>query len=412
MAAPARPHPAEGTLETIQDFLRAAELPALGEPGQTLLPLISGQYTLEARAGYVLLHAWGDTVSRALRVVQARRRGAGVLEVGVRTFLGKVDPAHLLDVGHPRAQAARVRHERTIAGERLRNALSRQFPGWDVTVLSTAPDLTHTLSAQYPRALLTRDSVAWAAIYGPPECDAAALLTSGLLWLDHLRTRGEPAAGLALFVPREQVPLTAMRIRHLNASRAQYRLYALDDRGLEYPTDLYDLGNVLRELPPPQESVRRTEASTPEAILEAKLRAGIQSLDPSLTNPVYGQIATLAGVERGIADLLVLDHEGRLHLIELKAGEDPNLPVQALDYWIQVRAHLMRGNFTARGYFPGRQLAPAPPRILLAGPALRFHPANEAVLRYFAPDIPVERIGFSETWREEIRVVLRERLHG
>nr|MCU0246111.1 hypothetical protein [Bryobacter sp.] len=154
------------------------------------------------------------------------------------------------------------------------------------------------------------------------------------------------------------------------------------------------------------------EASTPEAILEAKLRAGIQSLDPSLTNPVYGQIATLAGVERGIADLLALDHEGRLHLIELKAGEDPNLPVQALDYWIQVRAHLMRGNFASRGYFPGRQLAPVPPRILLAGPALRFHPANEAVLRYFAPDIPVERIGFSETWREEIRVVLRERLHG
>ena len=37
-------------------------------------------------------------------------------------------------------------------------------------------------------------------------------------------------------------------------------------------------------------------------------------------------------------DLLTLDRNGRLTVIELKADEDLHLPLQALDYWIRVRA--------------------------------------------------------------------------
>ncbi|HSM78600.1 MAG TPA: hypothetical protein VLT57_13270, partial [Bryobacteraceae bacterium] len=88
-----------------------------------------------------------------------------------------------------------------------------------------------------------------------------------------------------------------------------------------------------------------------------------------------------------------VDRAGRLTILELKASEDIHLPLQALDYWIRVKWHLDRGELSARGYFPGITLKPEPPRLILAAPALQFHPANETILRFFHPTIEVVRIG-------------------
>jgi hypothetical protein len=46
---------------------------------------------------------------------------------------------------------------------------------------------------------------------------------------------------------------------------------------------------------------------------------------------------------------------------------------------------------------------------LLAGPALRIHPANEPVLRYFSPQVEWELIALTEHWRRELKVVFRKR---
>ncbi len=109
-------------------------------------------------------------------------------------------------------------------------------------------------------------------------------------------------------------------------------------------------------------------------------------------------------------DLLTLDHDGRLVVMEFKADEDLHLPLQALDYWIRVRAlndDRAPGNggrslsaFERAGYFPGAEVSPLPPRLLLAAPALRIHPANEPVLRYLSPQIEWELIAVAEQWRE------------
>jgi len=53
---------------------------------------------------------------------------------------------------------------------------------------------------------------------------------------------------------------------------------------------------------------------------------------------VYSQVPTLSSGDRGMLDLLAGDRIGRLCVIELKADEDLQLPMQALDYWIRVRA--------------------------------------------------------------------------
>ena len=93
----------------------------------------------------------------------------------------------------------------------------------------------------------------------------------------------------------------------------------------------------------------------------------------------------------------------------MKAAEDPDLPLQALDYWIRVDWHARHGDFSANGYFPGLTVDARPPRLLLVAPALHFHPATETVLRFFAPSIDVERLGVGMEWRKRFEVVSRIR---
>jgi hypothetical protein len=94
-------------------------------------------------------------------------------------------------------------------------------------------------------------------------------------------------------------------------------------------------------------------------------------------------------------------------VVELKATADLHLPMQALDYWMRVRWHLDRGEFSAAGYFPGLQLRPDAPRLLLVSPCLEFHPTTEAILGYFSPEIDVERIGLAVEWRKGLQIMFR-----
>jgi hypothetical protein len=146
----------------------------------------------------------------------------------------------------------------------------------------------------------------------------------------------------------------------------------------------------------------------PEAWLESEVRSQIETLEASiLPEPIYGQVPAFAAGDRGVLDLLGVDRTGRLAVIELKASADPNLPLQALDYWIRVKWHLDRGEFPAFGYFPGVELRPDPPRLFLISPSLEFHPTTETVLSYFSPLIDVERIGVGVEWRKGLQVMFR-----
>jgi hypothetical protein len=161
----------------------------------------------------------------------------------------------------------------------------------------------------------------------------------------------------------------------------------------------------------------------PERWLEAELRAAIAEVLPGLRGDLmYTQVPALSTGDRGMLDLLTLDRHGRLTVIELKADEDLHLPLQALDYWIRVRALnadrlSVAGSgggralsaFERQGYFAGAEVSELPPRLLLTGPALRIHPANEPVLRYFSPQVEWELLAVGEHWRRELKVVFRKR---
>jgi hypothetical protein len=146
----------------------------------------------------------------------------------------------------------------------------------------------------------------------------------------------------------------------------------------------------------------------PEAWLEAQVRTQIEMLDAMIyPHPLYGQVPQFAAGERGIIDLLGVDRNGRLAVIELKADEDIHLPLQALDYWMRVKWHLDRQEFSTRGYFPGIPLLKTTPRLLLVAPSLEYHPSNETILKYFSEEVPVERVGVGLEWRQELRVMFR-----
>jgi len=146
----------------------------------------------------------------------------------------------------------------------------------------------------------------------------------------------------------------------------------------------------------------------PESWLESQVRNNIEDLDPSLLpEPVYGQVPAFAAAERGVIDLLAIDRSGRLAVIELKASADIDLPLQALDYWLRVKWHLDRNEFTGNGYFPGTELRTTPPRLLLVAPALEFHPSNERVLRFFSRQVAVERLGVGVEWQKQLKLMYR-----
>ena len=159
----------------------------------------------------------------------------------------------------------------------------------------------------------------------------------------------------------------------------------------------------------------------PERWLESRLRTNLSELLPGLRGDLlYSQVPALSTGDRGMLDLLALDRDARLIVLELKADEDLHLPLQALDYWIRVRvlnddrrpaasSAAPASAFTRNGYFAGAEISPLPPRLILAAPALRIHPANEPVLRYLSPQIEWDLIALTEHWRRELKIVFRKR---
>jgi len=123
---------------------------------------------------------------------------------------------------------------------------------------------------------------------------------------------------------------------------------------------------------------------------------------------VSEEFGAFADARRRI-DLLGVDRAGHLVVIELKADEDIHLPLQGIDYWARVAWHHQRREFRQFGYFAGCELSAEPPLLLLVAPALRVHPATDALLRYVSPEIECELLGIDERWRDELRVVFRKR---
>lgn len=150
-----------------------------------------------------------------------------------------------------------------------------------------------------------------------------------------------------------------------------------------------------------------------EAWLESLLRRDMRALDATLdARFVYSQLPTWRGEDRSVIDLLTINNQGRLVVIEIKASEDAQLPLQGLDYWLRIAQAHRRGELTRRELFAGVQLADQSPLLYLVAPRLRFHRTFAIVAGCLTPEIEAYRIGLNADWRAGVRVHTCERINS
>src|SRR5215467_14538578 len=213
---------AEETRAAIETFLKNCRQPALLEPGEDLLPLAADNLELDLRGSRLTLQVWDRHRNLTRRVTGMSDPSPGRLELTVERFARREGRMFLLDLARRSGADMGKRSGRLVFRERFRLFLRRQFPEWKIAELSVEANLEVSLSPAFPRAFIRHGQHGWAAIACPPEGDAAAVLSFGLVWLSYLRERERRTVveGLAIYVPAGAEQTTALRLLCLDPSRA------------------------------------------------------------------------------------------------------------------------------------------------------------------------------------------------
>ena len=235
----------------IERFLKACRRPYLLEPGEELLPLKEGSFSLERAENRLTLQAWSDARNFTRRIVGIGEERRGRLELVVERFAHNVGRLFLLDLARPDSGDAGRRGGRLVFRERFRRFLTRQFPAWKLAEISAEQDLEHSLSPGFPRAFLRKGQSGVAAIAATPDgMDPDSILSFGLIWLDYLRRREQRVAieRLIVLLPAGAEPATCHRIPYLDPSRVLCDVYVYSAEDYAILLDPSDYGNLETKL--------------------------------------------------------------------------------------------------------------------------------------------------------------------
>ena len=184
-------------------------------------------------------------------------------------------------------------------------------------------------------------------------------------------------------------------IPHIAAQAMSIRLRGIEVARIAQEGTTYPLGEPLEMVINQLKEVRRHGSRHPiaraheERWLESNLICAIGQVIPSIDiRHIYPQVPSFVGEERNIIDLLTLTADGRLVVIEIKASPDPDLPFQALDYWIAVERHRRSRDFENKGYFAGKTLKDEPAVLVLVAPLLAYHKTAGRMIATLPPQIP------------------------
>jgi hypothetical protein len=157
----------------------------------------------------------------------------------------------VVDLAAPKAQVATRKASRQTYREQFRRSLLRQFPGWHVSELSTDPDLEHSLSPAYPRAVIRKGKGGVRRDRMSPRCARVdGVLSFGIIWLNY---RPSPRAELigawtGGIRSRGTAPTVCLRVLYLRATGTDWRVYVYTAR-TEDQVDVRDYGNLSTVLP-------------------------------------------------------------------------------------------------------------------------------------------------------------------
>jgi hypothetical protein len=144
----------EALFALITSFLATCTNPALLEYGEELVPLKAGEYALEVRSAKLWVDVWPGNRSVSRRILSAQGAGSGTLDCVIQRFGGAPGKLTFLDSGKPQTAHRKLSGARQNFGEQFRRMLYRQFPGWEIEILSAAMDLQRSFSPLFPRARL------------------------------------------------------------------------------------------------------------------------------------------------------------------------------------------------------------------------------------------------------------------
>ena len=295
------------------------------EVGEDPLPMTRDTIAITDRGSGVTLECWSATRNLVRRVRGVTNQRRGMIELEIERFGGRTGQLTLLDLADPSNRNAGQRGSRLKYRERFRQSLRRQFPDWRIAELSTEPDLHHSLSPSFPRALLRKGTTGIAAI-GAGE-DALApenALSFGLIWLDYLRLR-EPKLSieaLAIFIPLGTESSTCHRIRFLDSTVARYLVFVHAPGSIEDPIDPGDYTNFHTRLDPHRQPLTDARVELIEWIERIEQIEGVSkrdNADGSLSLAVHGvEFARAVGNELlfGIDKKHVAGSEGHIAEIE------------------------------------------------------------------------------------------------
>jgi hypothetical protein len=351
--------------QEILAFLATCAAPAVLEPGDEILPLADGGYSLDCDAEGLLLECWCESRSLRRRIVAIRKRARSRLELDAERFPRRRCSLSLIDTQAHSAARFDTESARGVAREELRRWCERFHPGWRMEALSAAPDLQHSLSPRFPRALLHRGSDAVAAIAAPmlaagqPSPDVADIFTFGLIWLQHCRQRWpeHQVRTLLLFVPEPAASGVALRLIACNHAKVRYRLIAVSAEGALRELAPRSWGNLATELATGSASPPHPRAlSLFQQVAQSGLAHCVQDLHGQLSLEVRGlPIARAVGDEirvglklrrtphtPSVAALLRLTH--RVARLRSPESVAPHHALYGLypERWLesQIRAHI------------------------------------------------------------------------
>ncbi len=244
---------AEALARTLESFLLEAPHAVLIENGNLLFDFSSARYSVSGE-GKCVLHVWSEERNIVRRVLDLEARPR-VLRLSALRF-GQSKPETLeicADAGHRSAasqRAARVEYQKLLV-----RLLEREYPGAKIESISSKPDLQHSISPVYTRAVL-RVGQSASAVLGvsgeETQASVDAALTFGILWLDHERQQLAGRChveGLKLFVPHGRGEIVSQRMAHLDQNAAKWQIFQLAERAESCEElDYRDHGNLATHL--------------------------------------------------------------------------------------------------------------------------------------------------------------------
>jgi hypothetical protein len=401
------------------------------------------------------------------KILDLRWLRPDVVRVQARSRMRRVTDTLIFYPGGTLPPDAATRKRRRTFQSELATALARQFRSGRAARQTLHSDKQHGIGGAYPRFALgprrviavspdessavvngiMRAAIQWSALVrrkvtvvvpaGRQRTLAARLkvMPELRLCLDWLQWNSDELSELDLDAPEPETrvhpyyepgvqgeaarlcalaPELLQAALHLPSRAVSIRLRGLEIARVSEAGTAYPMGEPLEPLIELLARERRHGSRHPlaraheESWLESNLVRQIGQLLPVRPDCIYPQVPSFVGDDRRIIDLLAVTTAGRLAVIEVKAGADPELPFQALDYWLAVERHRKANDFKNSGYFPGVEIRDQPALLVMVAPLLAFHRTFDRLVSFFPAGLPMLQVGINQNWKKEIRILRRK----